>query len=305
MALQRPIRCRLKPCFVPATLLCVALCPGAVWARINLPQTDARVQLNDATAETARDFFQSAGGTEALPAPLQQLLIESLPPVLAPACRELTQHWGTEALGTDFWTVRSLHRGAGKAWLAFRCGSHLPVYAKSYDERLALLDWSTGSLAFVPLGPDAENDSGLYHLEFARALPVPNGNASAFRVTIDNDNPCCDGGERVHEERFVALVFSPGGACQVLSVVTAEDTYVHDDEVGDSEIHYKVELEFGTDSEGRAVSVTARYRQETRDYNLEGHLRQQQPAPRTGKEVFRWDAASGGFAKVSGREKAP
>jgi hypothetical protein len=50
---------------------------------------------------------------------------------------------------------------------------------------------------------------------------------------------------------------------------------------------------------GGIVQVTADYREQSRDYDLDGKLRTVQPAPRLGKEVFRWEAASRRFVKAS------
>jgi hypothetical protein len=286
-----------------AVLEAALLLPAPLWARLNLPQTTAGSQLSSVAAAAARDFFKTPGHAGPLSEKLAHELAESLPPEFASACRGMIEHWGAEARGTEFWSVRILAPEAGKIWLAFRCGSGLPVYAESYDERLAVLDLSAGSLAFVPLGSDAENDSTLYHLRFNRVLPLPNASGIALAVNTSTDNPCCDGGDQVTEERLVVLMSESRGLRQVLNVIRERHDYIHDDEDGDSEVIYKASLAFEPESEGRIVSVTARYREETKAYNLDGQLRNQQPAPRVGEEVFRWDTTSGRFVKAPRQEK--
>ena len=282
-----------------AVVAWVLFAPGSLWARLNLPQTELHIQLSSTTAAAIGYFLRNGPGGEAPAASLEQLLLKSLPEEFASSCRGMVEHWGTEARGTEAWSVRTLAPVAGRIWLAFRCGSRLSVYADSYDERLAMLDPQEGILVFVPLGPNLEDDSTLYRLRFDDTLKIAGGEAVAFRVKSTTDNPCCDGGDRQSEEHMVALEVKSGAPAEVLNVVIGRDSYSHDDEDGDSERVYSAKVHFQRDAAGYVTSVTADYREETKSYDLDGKLRKTQPAPRIGQETFRWNPKAIRFLKNS------
>jgi hypothetical protein len=288
-----------KTCLLPGLFVCLWMSPGSILAQLNLPQTAAHVQLDVRAAASARESLADTKQPAELPTALQQEVVRNLPQDFASACRAMIQPWGTEAQGTDSWSVRILQHENNTAWVVFRCSSTLAVYAENYDERLAMLNLAAGMLDFVPLAPNLENDSDLYHFQFNRTLLLPQAVGVAFDVSVDNNNPCCDGGDHVSSTRLILMALTPSGPKEVLDIIVGQDYYSHDDVDGDSETIYKAELDFEHDSEGHIPSVKALYREETKQFDLNGHLREDQPPPRTGTEIFRWDAASLRFVKAA------
>ncbi len=256
-------------------------------ARLDLPQRPLIVKLGNEAAVPARNQFGSPAGFGELPSSLEQILVASLPADFRDACREMIGAWGDNFAHTAEWRVFELHRQPKQVWLAFRCGSHLPDYGQHYDERLALLRLDAATLEFLPNGPDADNDSALYHLEFAELPPIKGTEATAFRVTQPGENPCCDGGDKVSEERLVVYTDSPHGIVEALSAVTRREVYSHDDIEGDAETVYHAQVSFERDAQGRVTSAAATFREE-----VNGKLQ------RSGTLRYRWNPTAYRFEEL-------
>lgn len=272
--------------------------PASLQASLDLPQIEARVKLQASTAVLARQYWREGPRDATLPPPLEKQLIASLPAELTGGCRQMISYWGQIAEGTERWSVRSLHAGGNTAWLAFRCGSSAHEYAESYDERLAMLRLNEGVLDFVSVRPVLEGEWFMFHLKFDEDLPLPAGTGIVFRVSSSTDNPCCDGGDRSSEERLVVFAADSGAPRQVLAVVTAKDDYSHDDVDGDGETTYQAQVSFDRDSSGRVIAATTRFREQVKNYDLEGNLPPPQPSPRVGELKFIWENSAGKFVEV-------
>ena len=226
----------LRPLCLCGLLLFVCL-PAA--ARVNLPQRTAEVPLPaEASAELAA-FLGQRAASPALPADLEQLLVDNLPAELRGACAEMIEHWGTVAEGTARWSARALFRWeqAGRRTLlvAFRCGSSYADYGAYYDERLGLVTLEAGRarLQLIPLAEDCDNCADLYHLEFSGEFAVPPGTLAVLAMTYSSDNPCCDGPSQWRYEQLVYILLPEGKVALTLDRVT--ERYDHDDVDGDTE----------------------------------------------------------------------
>ena len=226
----------LRPLCLCGLLLFVCL-PAA--ARVNLPQRTAEVPLPaEASAELAA-FLGQRAASPALPADLEQLLVDNLPAELRGACAEMIEHWGTVAEGTATWSVRALFRweqaGQRTLLVAFRCGSSYADYASYYNERLGIvsLEPSSARLRLIPVAEDCDNCSDLYHLEFSDELAVPGGALAVLALTFSSDNPCCDGPSQWRYEQLIYVLLPEGSVALALDRV--HERYDHDDEAGDTE----------------------------------------------------------------------
>ena len=230
-------------------------------AQINLPQIDTTLTLpEDARAALEPSLRQAAAeGRIVLSIETEQQLIELLPSELRDACPRMIHYWGDYAQGTARWNVRALDWQARPdrlgALLAFRCGSSLSDYAQAYDERLALLAFEPGAarLQLIPLAEDCDNCSDLFHLEFSRSFPLPEGELAELVVASSSDNPCCDGPSAWRQEELLYFVL-PGGDV-ALKVERSREDYQHDDENGDwEEICGSTVID--TTVDGRLVELT-------------------------------------------------
>jgi hypothetical protein len=268
-------------------------------ARLNLPQSREVVSLPQNTAETLAAYFGGQNAEAELPASIEQQLLASLPQDFSGACADIVGHWGEIAKHTSEWHVRILFPQPKSVWLAFRCSSRAPVYVRHYDERLAVLRLDTGRLQFLPLGPNVENDSDLYHLEFAGTLPLEGATGLVFRVATSNDNPCCDGPEAIAEESLRAFADSPQGPRQVLSVVTRREHDSHNDVEGDTETVYQAEVKFERDAQVRVNGVVATFREVVNGFTWKNGVSEpHRLSERTGTLRFRWNPASLRFEPV-------
>jgi len=226
----------LRPLCLCGLLLFVCL-PAA--ARVNLPQRTAEVPLPAEARAALTAFLGQRAASPALPADLEQLLVDNLPAELRGACAEMIEHWGTVAEGTARWSARALFRWeqAGRRTLlvAFRCGSSYADYASYYDERLGLVTLEAGRarLQLIPLAEDCDNCSDLYHLEFSGEFAVPPGTLAVLAMTYSSDNPCCDGPSQWRYEQLVYILLPEGKVALTLDRVT--ERYDHDDVDGDTE----------------------------------------------------------------------
>ena len=270
-------------------------------ARLNLPQTQQVVTVpDDVVRMVLINLGPTTGAAPDLQPSVQELLLSILPKNFRGACSEMIEPWGEIAKGTDEWRVRVLLQQSGQVWLAFRCGSHAPDYDKYYDERLALLRLDAVRLELFPLGPDAENDSTLYHLEFAEILPLDGAQGVAFKVTQPGENPGCDGPEFRSGERLVVLTETPRGITESLSVVTAKDDSSHSDDPDvDSETTYRAEVKFDRDSHNLVTAATATFHEEVKDITWEnGKAEPHTVSQRTGTLRYRWNPALLQFEEV-------
>jgi hypothetical protein len=126
------------------SLPAVCLCTASIWlglapaasARVNLPQPAQSIPISEHVRQdlTASLANAGAGPTQALPAGVEQLLIDLLPEEFRAACTEMIMHWGTVAEGTAGWSARALYQlrepGSLTLLVAFRCGSSWPYYAQ-------------------------------------------------------------------------------------------------------------------------------------------------------------------------------
>jgi hypothetical protein len=270
-----------------------------VQARLNLPQTQQVVTVpDDVVRMVVINLGPTTGAAPDLQPSAQGLLLSILPTDFRGACNDMIESWGEIAKGTAEWRVRVLLRQGDQVWLAFRCGSRAPDYDKYYDERLALLRLDTGKLELFPFGGDAENDSTLYHLEFAEVLPLDGAQGVAFKVTQPGENPCCDGGDTTEVERLVIFASSSRGVSEALSVVTRENHYNHDDENGDTETVYEAKVDFERDSENRVTAVTA-FREEVKDIEWKGGTSEPRlKSERTGTLRYRWNLGRLQFEEI-------
>jgi hypothetical protein len=233
-------------------------------------------------------------------APIQADLLRALPQDFRAACPSLIESWGDIVRGTDEWRVRVLVRQADQVWLSFRCVSRAPEYEKDYDERPALLRLATGTLEFLALGLDAENDSTLYHVEFSQFLPLEGAQGVVLKVTEPAGNPCCDGPESRSGETWRVFADSPRGVAELLSVTTARDDSSHsDDPEVDSETTYRAQITLNRDAQNRCRAVAVTFREEVKDITYEGekaypHIVSQ----RSGTLHYRWIPTSLHFEEI-------
>jgi len=273
---------------------------NAAEGRLNLPQARQVVQLGSSAGVDARNYFSRPQAAGELRAPLQEILLRGLSDNFLNACGNLMEEWGGErARGTSYWRVRLLDLQGTRAWLAFHCRSRLKDLAQDYDERLAVLRLDTATLELLPLAPDAENDSDLYHLEFAKRLTLKNALGFSFRV-MAGDNPCCDGPESRSQERLMVFVDTPGGAFESLSVVTARDDLSHcDDPEVDTETKYHADVEFERDANNFVTTAKSTFRETVIDTTWEsGKAKPHTVNERSGTLHFRWNAATSKFEEI-------
>jgi hypothetical protein len=284
---------RRKPLHGRAGLLVAvfALVTPCAAARVHLPQLRQVVTLPAETAHALQTALGPAAPTPEFPAPAEELLLKALPEDFHASCGAMIEHWGEIARDSAEWKARALHREADRVWLAFRCGSRAPEYTKDYDERPALLRLDSGKLEFFPLAPDADNDSTLYHLDFAENVPLQGARGIAFRVNEPAENPCCGGPESRSGERWMVFAETAHGVAELLSLVTARDDASHcDDPEVDTETTYRAEVKFERDSSDRIVAVTATFQEETMEFSEE-IAKPRTVDRRTGTLRYRWDPA--------------
>jgi len=278
-----------------AALLLLPLCAEA---RMNLPQRRQVVTLREDAALAVRAYFAQRTQPALTPS-LEQLLTDSLPADFRQACADVIEGWGSEVAGSEVWRVRLLSWQPRQAWLTFRCGSRRSDLSQYYDERPAVLRLDAAELEFEPLDKDYENDTTLFHVEFAARLTLENGEALAFRVASSNDNPCCGGPEAISEERLMLFADSPQGVRELLSLLTHRQHDSHDDVDGDTQTLYHADVTFEKDSQARVISVVAAFREEEKDVTWNGsvakyHTRSQ----RTGTLRYRWNPARFQFEEI-------
>ena len=278
-----------------AALVLVAPCASA---RMNLPQRRQVVTLSEDAASAARAYFSQRVQPELAPS-IEQLLTSSLPADFRQACADIIDSWGSEAAESGAWRVRLLSGQPYQAWLAFRCASRRSDLSQYYDERLAVLHFDPARLEFLPIGEDLENDTTLYHVEFAERLTLENGEALAFRVASSNDNPCCGGPEAISEERLMLFADSPQAGREPLSLLTRRQHDSHDDVDGDTQTLYRAEVEFETDSQARVTSIVVTFREEEKDVTWNGSVAEYHSrAQRTGALRYRWNPARFQFEEI-------
>ncbi len=271
-------------------------------ARLNLPQVRQVIQLGDDAKAAAQDYFSRQlphDGAE-LPASLQASLLRSLPENLASTCGILLEEWaGERGQSSSFWRVRLLHHQSHRVWLALRCGSRLQDMARYYDERLALLHLNTSSLELLPLGPDTEDDEGVYSLQFSKRLVLKNAEGFSFHVGIGN-NPCCDGPESRSQERLIVFADTAHGTFESLSVITARDDSSHsDDPEIDTETTYRADVNFEHDSNSFVTAASAAFHETVKDITWEsGKARAHTASERSGTLRFRWNPTIFKFEKI-------
>lgn len=293
LARRKPIRgCGF---WLVAALGLVAPCAAA---RMNLPQRRQVVTLREDAASAARAYFARRAQPELAPS-IEQLLTSSLPADYRQACADVIGGWGSEVAESGVWRVRLLSGQAHQAWLAFRCGSRRSDLSQYYDERLAVLHFDPARLEFLPIGEDFENDTTLYHVEFAERLTLENGEALAFHVASSNDNPCCGGPEAISEERLMLFADSPQGGRELMSLLTRRQHDSHDDVDGDTQTLYRAEVKFETDSPARVTSIVATFREEEKDVTWDGSVAEYHPrGQRTGTLRYRWNPARFLFEEI-------
>ena len=268
-------------------------------ARLDLLQSKQIITLPGNLVGSIRASLESSlelssTGPVAFAAPIEAELLRALPQDFRAACTSMIESWGGIAKGTDEWRVRILVRQDDQLWLAFRCASRALEYEKDYDERPALLRLTTGKLEFLPLGPDAENDSTLYHIEFSELLPLEGAQGVAFKVTEPGETPCCDGPESRSGETWRVFADLPQGAAELLSVTTARDDSSHcDDPEVDSETTYRAEITVDRDSQNRGKEVAATFREEVKEITYDGEKANPHTvSQRSGRLRYRWTPAA-------------
>jgi hypothetical protein len=273
-------------------LLPLLVLAGPAEARLNLLESRQIVALPANLLGGLRiNFESSAAAPAAFAAPLDVNLLMALPPDFRSACASMIESWGDIARGTDEWRVRVLFRQADQVWLSFRCASHAPEYENDYDERPALLSLGTGKLQLLALGSDTENDSTLYHAEFAGPLALDGVLGVALRVTEPAENPCCDGPESRSGETWRIFADSEHGAEELLRVTTARDDLSHsDDPEADSATTYRAQIALDRDGRNRVGEVTASFRETAEDITYEGEKPNRHTvSQRSGVLRFRWN----------------
>lgn len=282
-------------------LLSFALLATPADARLNLPQSKQVTTLPGNLVTSIRASVEpSPARSEAFAAPIQAELLRALPQDFRAACPSLIESWGDVAKGTDEWQVRVLARKAEQVWLAFRCASRAREYEKDYDERPAVLHLTTDKLEFVPLGPDAENDSTLYHVDFSELLELEGAHGVVLKVTEPAGNPCCDGPESRSGETWRIFAETPLGVVELLSITTARDDSSHSDDPDvDSETTYRAQVTLDRDAQNRGTEVTVAFREEVKDITYErekanAHIVSQG----SGRSRYRWVPASMHFEET-------
>jgi len=278
-----------------AVLMLLAPCAAA---RMNLPQRRQVVTLREDAARAARAYFAQRAQPTLAPS-IEQLLASSLPADYRQACADIIGSWGSEAAESGVWRVRLLSWQAHQAWLTFRCGSRRSDLSQYYDERLAVLQFDPARLEFLPIGEDYENDTTLYHVEFAERLTLENAEALAFRVASSNDNPCCGGPEAISEERLMLFADSPQGIRELLSLLTHRQHDSHDDESGDTQTTYSTQIKLERDAQARVTSIVATFREEEKDATWNGSVAEYHSrGQRTGTLRYHWNPARFHFEEI-------
>lgn len=286
--------------FISMGLLSFVLLATTAHARLNLPQSKEVTTLPGNLVASIRASVEPSSASSAeLPPPIQANVLRALPQDFRAACPSLIESWGDVARRTDEWQVRVLARKGDQLWLAFRCASRASEYEKDYDERPAVLYLAAGKLEFVPLGPDAENDSTLYHVDFSGLLELEGAHGVVLKVTEPAGNPCCDGPESRSGETWRIFAETPLGVVELLSVTTARNDSSHSDDPDvDSETTYRAQVTLDHDPQSRATAVTVAFHEEVKDITYEGekanaHIVSQ----RSGRSRYRWVPGSMHFAE--------
>jgi len=282
-------------------LLPLLVLAGPAEARLNLIESRQIVTLPANLLGGLRvNLESSAAATPAFTAPLDADLLLALAPDFRSSCASMIESWGDIARGTAEWRVRVLFRRGDQVWLSFRCASHAPEYEKDYDERPALLSLRTGKLQLLPLGSDTENDSTLYHVEFAGPLALDGAVGVALKVTEPAENPCCDGPESRSGETWRIFADSAHGAEELLRITTARNDLSHSDEPEvDSATTYRAQITLDRDGQNRVGEITATFRERAEDITYEGEKPNRHTvSQRSGVLRFRWSPDRLQFDKV-------
>lgn len=292
-----------KPKALVTGSLCAAifLVGESAAARLNLPQTGQVVTLSQDATQAVRDYFARPAAVHGELSPeLEQLLVGNLPGDFRGTCREVTESWGSELGGTEEWRVRLLYQQPEQVWLGYRCGSPRADLSQYFDERPALLRFDAGTLQFFPVGPDFDNDSTLYHIEFAEPLALEGAEAVALRVASSSDNPCCGGTESISEQRLVVYTESARGVSEALSLVThRENKSSSDNPDVDTDTVYHAEVKFERDSNNRVISATVTFHEEVTETTWETGKAESHPqSQRSGSLRHRWNPASFRFEEA-------
>jgi hypothetical protein len=274
-----------------AGLLALLALAGPADARLNLLESRQTVNLPENLLGDLRVSIESSAANPTFAAPLVANLLMALPPDFRGACASMIDSWGDIARGTNEWHVRVLFRQADHVWLSLRCASHAPEYEGDYDERPALLSLGSSKLQLLPLGLDAENDSTLYHIEFAGPLALDGVLGVAFRVTEPAGNPCCDGPESRSGETWRIFADAGHGAEELLRVTTARDDLSHsDDPEVDTTTTYSAQIALDRDGQNRIDEVTSTFRESVEDTTYEGDKSNRHTvSQRSGVSRYRWN----------------
>ncbi len=240
----------------------VLMPPSAAFAsewRLDLPQVSQTFILEKDTAASLREYFAESPVRELPPAQIQKNFVESLPNDFRKSCGELLESWRSEGAHTAQWSVRVLSHESNQAWLAFRCSSRAAELREYYDERLGLILIDAGKLRLFALGPNADYDDTLYHIEFAERFAIEGATATVFRVASSNDNPAVGVINLLAEERLVVFADTPAGFHEILSMQTARNENDHDDVDGDYVTAYNADLKMERDSRDRVIAFAVRF----------------------------------------------
>jgi len=278
--------------FLRAVLI-VGSCLAAVnaHARLNLPQTTLRITVDARTAA----LLQNPGAQ--LPSGAEAGLLAALPEDLRNACADVVERWGNAAGGSQQWSVRLLYAGQGSAWLAFRCGSRLPQFARFYDERLAAFHAASRALQFLAFDRDSNSDPQLYHVFFWRPLAVPGRQLPAFRLALPPGNPCCTAASAAagpiavaiaSEERLLICNDAGGRPAEALSLVTQSDVIEQDNKAGDTRTIYNATTRVQRAMDRNVLVIAVDFREE-----INGRPERQ------GTLRYAWNPAAGRFEKLS------
>lgn len=179
----------------------------------------------------------AAGGHAAsgLGAAAERVLLDVLPAPLRAACSAMVSRWGADPANTPRLAVRPLWKEPAGRWavIAYRCGSHHPNYLdRYYDERLAALDLDPdgGTLRVLEDPRACPGCSPLGRFAPAAAVTTHAAHGAtllAIPMTVDSENPCCNGLESSREEREVWLAVSPATVGLAASLILGEETEAH------------------------------------------------------------------------------
>lgn len=227
---------KILPLFILPTMTLVA---GS-----NLPQVSASSVITGKDHKHIRSFFENY---DHLPGSLDdsvgRLLLKHLPKQYKDGCRSMISTWGKEAKNSSATAVKPIHlanhsENIQHILLVYTCYSTAEGFEdRYYDERLAVLriDSARSSITVIPHGKECDKCTELSHISLLEdTLKIDNTDAISVIYGLSNENPCCEGSDRVEEVSVKYFTINQDEIKERLTLITSRKETFHYEQRGDS-----------------------------------------------------------------------